>query len=226
LQLAIWSVQTFAEVVDISFVQMLINSFGLSIATALVATVISIVLIYSSRINQNPLSNLLNKVAGVGYAIPGAVIAIGVLSLVFVLNKVLGENITLASSGVSLLIYAYTVRFLAVSMNPVDGGFEKISMKVDESATALGKNTFQILLKIHFPILRKTFLTALILTFVDTMKELPLTLILRPFNFDTLATKAFEYAGDEMVEKASSASLLIILISVPVIYMLHRASKR
>lgn len=227
-QLIGWATVTFDKVVDADFFQIVLNSFGLGAASAILCALVAVFLIYSSRINKSPISTWLNKISGIGYAIPGAVIAIGVLSITLLLNQLFSnfnDAFYIASGGVGLLIYAYIVRFLAVSMNTVEGGFEKISNKMDESSTALGKSSFQTLFRIHMPLLKRTILAAMILTFVDTLKELPLTLILRPFNFDTLATKAFEYAGDEMVAHASAPSLMIILIAIPTIYVLHRASK-
>ena len=125
----------------------------------------------------------------------------------------------LLGSGVGL-VYAYMVRFLAVSYGQVEGGFGKISPHLDMAARTLGRNATQTLTQIHLPIIRPVLLSALLLSFVDCMKELPATLLLRPFNFETLATTVFEAASREAFEEAALPSLAIVLVGLlPVIYL-------
>jgi len=112
-----------------------------------------------------------------------------------------------------MLIFALTIRFMAIGFNSIESGFNKMGNKYYEASTLLGKSSLQTFIKVDFPLLRPALLSAMILTFVDVLKELPLTLILRPFNYDTLATKVFVYAGDEMIHEASVYALMIIGLS-------------
>lgn len=158
----------------------------------------------------------ISKLAILGYSMPGAVLGIGVVTLALFLNP----NWLFVGTGA--LIIGYVSRFFAVGFNPIISGYTKIPMSIDESTSLLGKNTGTLLTKIHFPLLRPAVIAALILVFIDISKELPLTLILRPFNFETIATQAFQFATDEMVIESAAPSLLIILISAVPVYFLHR----
>ncbi|MCW8888845.1 MAG: ABC transporter permease subunit, partial [Gammaproteobacteria bacterium] len=118
------------------------------------------------------------------------------------------------------LIFGYLVRFLSVSLQTVESGLSKIRPNMDEAARSLGANSRTILFKIHLPMMRGTLLTALLLVFVDVMKELPATLVLRPFNFNTLAVRAFELASDERLADSSTAALMIITAGlIPVLFL-------
>lgn len=156
------------------------------------------------------------RIAVLGYSMPGAVLGIGVVMLVLFLNP--GWLFV----GTTALVIGYTSRFFAVGFNPIISGYSKISASVDESASLLGKGTGTLLAKIHFPMLRPAVVAAFIMVFIDIAKELPLTLILRPFNFETIATQAFQFATDEMAIESAAPSLIIILIAAVPVYFLHR----
>ena len=156
------------------------------------------------------------KMAMLGYSMPGAVLGIGVVMLVLFLNP------GWLFAGTTALAIGYTSRFFAVGFNPITSGYSKISSSVDESASLLGKNMGTLLVKLHFPMLRPAVVAAFIMVFIDVTKELPLTLILRPFNFETIATQAFQFATDEMAIESAAPSLIIILISAIPVYFLHR----
>ena len=190
-------------------------------------------------IKNYPFSSLfqqsISKIATMGYAVPGAVIAVGVLGVFLWIDKKLHsfllDNFDMqlglfVSGTVISLIYAYSVRFLSVGFQPIESQLIKIGNSLELASRMLGKNTTQTFFKITFPLLRPAMLTALLLVFVDVSKELPLTLILRPFNYDTLATKAYELADQEFVAQSALPALLIILISLLPAILLSRIGKR
>jgi iron(III) transport system permease protein len=178
---------------------------------------------------QQPLNTLAVRIAGLGYAIPGTVIAIGVIipfawldnSIDSWMRSQFDLSTGLILSGTLFaLIFGYLVRFLSVSLQTVEAGLGKVSRKMDEAARSLGASSSTVLFKIHLPLMRGTLLTALLLVFVDVMKELPATLVLRPFNFNTLAVRAFELASDERLADSSSAALMIIAAGlIPVLLL-------
>ncbi len=230
LQLLLWGVSGYESAAHIDFINTVVNSFLLALAAAVSCVLVSLLLLSVSRMRKNSIYHSLMKFATMGYAIPGAVIAIGVLVPFLFLDKstiamvtAFGwENPGLILTGTVLgLIFAFTVRFLAVAFNPVESGFEKISQTVDEAASILQASHWKRLSQINMPLLRGALGTALLLVFVDILKELPLTLILRPFNFHTLATRSFELASDEQMAAASIPSLVIILAGIIPVYILN-----
>lgn len=132
----------------------------------------------------------------------------------------------LLTGTVAALVFAYVVRFLAVALNPVDSGFERVCGNLDETSRSLGSPPLRTLLKVDLPLLKGTLLSAGLLVFVDVMKELPLTLILRPFDFNTLATRAYQLASDERVAESALPALLIILVGVIPVVVLNRIIAR
>ena len=170
-----------------------------------------------------------------GYAVPGTVIAVGVMipfawadnTLDHWLQQNVGVSPGLLVSGtLGALVFAYVVRFLAVSLQSVEAGLTRIRPDIDEAARSLGHTPLGVLRRIHLPMLRGSLLTALLLVFVDVLKELPTTLILRPFNFNTLAVRAHELASDERLAEAALPALAIVLIGlIPVILLTRNMSK-
>jgi len=157
-----------------------------------------------------------NRLALLGYSMPGAVVGIGVVAMVLWMQPSWLFGTTIA------LIIGYCTRFFAVGHNPIEAGYGKIPTSLDESARMLGNHSIGLLTGVHFPMLRPALLAAVVMVFIDIAKELPLTLILRPFNYQTLATQAFQFAKDEMVAESAAPSLMIILIASLPVYFLHR----
>lgn len=204
------------EIIDEEFFEIIINSFVASSISALVIVLLALIISYSVRIYPSTYSKFLPRISTLGYAMPGVVIGIGVLSLFgdfdnFLIDNNLASDLVL-SGTIFALIFGYTVRFLAVGINTVDSSFEKVSINVNKASRNLGYNYFQTLIKVEIPIMKSALFFAFLLSFVDTIKELPLTLILRPFNYETLATKTYELANNTMVPESSIYALTIILI--------------
>jgi iron(III) transport system permease protein len=205
----------------------------LAFIAACIAVSFALVLAYAKRLyERKKLVSVAVTVSGTGYALPGTIIAIGVLisfswldhHLINIAKNWLDIDIGLLLSGTLVaLLFAYTVRFLAVSLGSIESGLQKIKPNVDHAAQLLGYKPFQVLRKIHMPLLKGSVLTAFLIVFVDVLKELPATLILRPFNFNTLAVRAYELASDERLIDAAPASLLIVMVGLIPVILLSRS---
>ena len=212
------------------------NSFVLAGLTALIAVALALLLAYGARLSKGVVARLLNRLVGLGYAVPGSVIAVGVLIPVTRLDNWLaaqwalffGSNPgLLLTGGIAALIYAYLVRFLAVALQSVSSSLAKVTPSMDEAARSLGATQGETLRRVHLPILGGSLLTAGLLVFVDVMKELPATLVMRPFNFDTLATQAYTLASDERLGEASTAALAIVAVGLlPLIFLSRQIAQR
>lgn len=211
------------------------NSFMLAGITACIGVFLALLMAYGARLSKSTLATALNRLVGLGYAVPGAVIAVGVLIPVTRLDNWLagqwehwfGSNPgLLLTGGIAALIYAYLVRFLAVALHTVESSLAKITPNMDDAARCLGLGQGETLRRVHAPMLRGSLFTAGLLVFVDVMKELPATLVMRPFNFDTLATQAYTLAADERLAEASTASLAIVAVGLlPLIALSRQVSQ-
>ncbi|MBU6229159.1 MAG: iron ABC transporter permease [Cyanobacteria bacterium REEB459] len=205
------------------------NSLLLASMTALLAMGLALILAYGLRLHPRAILQLEVQVATLGYAVPGAVIAVGTLIPLASLDNGLdgwmrqsfGLSTGLLFSGtIVALVIAYLVRFLALAFGAIGAGLAKIRPSLDQASRSLGQGPGQTLLAIHAPLLRGSLLTAVMAVFVDVMKELPATLIIRPFNFDTLAVKVYQYAADERLAEAAAPALAILLVGLlPVIWL-------
>jgi iron(III) transport system permease protein len=201
--------------IDIRYFSWLGNSLFAAAGTALLSVVLALFFAYAVRLS--PRLAWVNRLLGFGYALPGAVLAIGVLSFL--------ETFQLAwwiSSSILVLVYAYVVRFLSSSLQSVETGLSRITPSMDGSAALLGLSKIQILRKVHVPLLKRSLITAGLFVFVDVMKELPATLLLRPFNFDTLAVATYQLAADERLAELALPSLTIVLVGLFPVLLLSR----
>ncbi len=229
LQLLSWAISTASVSFTTDFIALFGNSLMLAIIASVIAVTLALVLAYSKRLVATPLVKTASQTASLGYALPGTIVAVGVIIPLAWFDNTIDQwlrehfNIStglLLSGTLVALLFAYTVRFLSVSLQTVEAGLQKIKPSMDDSARSLGLNPFSVLTKIHMPMMRGTLLTALLLVFVDVLKELPATLILRPFNFNTLAVRAYEMANDEKLALAGAPALMIVLAGiVPVILL-------
>jgi len=217
------------------FIGFAMNSLSLATVAALIAVGLAVLLSYGVRLHDSPSARLFTRIAAMGYAIPGSVVAVGILIPFAWLDNALNTwlhthydiIIGLVFSGTAfILIYAYVVRFLAVSFNAVEASLGKVTPSMDAASRTLGQTAGGTLRRIHTPLMRSSLLAAGILVFVDVMKELPATIILRPFNFDTLAVRAHSLASDERLAEASTASLTIVVVGILPVILLSLAMRR
>jgi len=211
------------------FIGLATNSLLLAAIAAVCAVGLALLLSYGVRLQRNRGTRLAARIASMGYAVPGSVIAVGILiplgwadqGINAFLERRFGFMPGLLLTGtIVALVYAYVVRFLAVAYSALEASLEKVTPSMDAAARTLGKTAGATLRRVHTPIMRSSLLAAGILVFVDVMKELPATVILRPFNFDTLAIRAHELASDERLAQASTSALAIVVVGViPVIVL-------
>lgn len=206
---------------DGRYLDWLQNSFGLSATTALISVACALLLAYGARLTKSPTLHWVNRLLGLGYALPGAVLAVGILSLLGLFGVA-----WIMSATVSVLIYAYLIRFLSSSLQSVEAGLSRITPSMDGSAALLGATPLQTMREVHVPLLRRSVLTAGLFVFVDVMKELPATLLLRPFNFDTLAVATYQLAADERLAELALPSLTIVIAGLIPVIILSRAMSK
>ncbi len=206
------------------------NSLLLAGAAAVLCVAFAVVLAYARRQTRSKLVHSLSALASLSYAVPGTVLAIGLLIPLARLDNAIdaamrsefGAPTGLIFSGTAFaLVLAYTIRFLAASLGAVEAGFSKISRNIDAAARTLGASVSEMSWRVHLPLLRPALGAAALLVFVDSMKELPATLLLRPFNFDTLATQVFTLASLYRYEEAGLSALTIVAASVAPVLLLH-----
>ena len=235
LQLAYWSVVTAEESFNTDFLFLVMRSLSLAAGAALLALLLALIIGYAQRLRPDMLVRTSAQIAVLGYAIPGVVIAVDVMlpfawidnRLDAIMRAQFDYSTGLMLSGtVFVLLFAYAVRFLAISLHSVENGLGRITPSMDDAARSLGQSPSGVLRRVHLPLLRGSLLTALLLVFVDVLKELPATLILRPFNFNTLAVRAFEMASDERLADAGLPALSIVVTGLlPVILISRMTSK-
>nr|PZN83944.1 MAG: iron ABC transporter permease [Pseudomonadota bacterium] len=208
------------------------NSVILSVLAALLAVSCALMMAYAQRVASNRFTRPAVQMAGLGYAVPGTVLALGLLiplarfdnAIDALAREWLGVSTGLLLSGsIVAIVLAYTIRFLAVSLGSVEAGLHRISPNLDAAARTLGQTSLQTLWRVHMPLLVPALGAGGLLVFVDSMKELPATLLLRPFNFDTLATAVYNYAALEQFEMAAPGALTIVAVGLIPVLLLHRA---
>jgi iron(III) transport system permease protein len=217
------------------FFELARNSVVVSMLTALLAVGLAVLVAYARRLDRGPASRLAHWTAGMGYALPGSVIAVGVLIPVARLDNTLVQWLQanfgwqgglVLTGSIAALVFACLVRFLASALQSVDAALHRVTPHMDDAARSLGLSPARTLQRVHVPLLRRGLLTAGLLVFIDVMKELPATLVMRPFNFDTLATQAYRLASDERLAEASTASLAIVAVGLLPLIVLCRQIAR
>lgn len=200
------------------------NSISVSTISSVLVIIFVLFFLIVEKFTKSSLNSYVSQVISLGYAVPGAVIGLG---LIILFSKIDNYQSTFVfTSSFLVLIYAYVIRFLAVGKSPIKSSLEKHPESYDETAKNLGLGPFNLLKKIHIPINKFAIVTAFIVTFIDLLKELPITLILRPFNFDTLATQTYEYAIEEMIPMSAPYSFAIIIIGSFLLIILKNSINR
>ncbi len=210
------------------------NSMMLAMLGGFLVTIVAAVICFTQRIYGSSLNFLINF-AKIGYASPGIVIAIGVITTIVYLDKKIIQFLQLfnihsigliISGSFFILIFAYLIRFLAVAFNPIEAAYQKVNKKIDFAAKNLGAKSSNLFFRIHSPMLYSSFIIAFLFVFIDILKELPATLVLRPFNFNTLSILTFEYASAEQLKMAAIPSLLIMLFAVLALFLIDLFFKK
>ena len=215
-RLSLWAFISQDAIRSISLLNLVKNSLFLSVAVSLVTVVLALLLVFSAKYFQSKLTSFTNRFAILGYSVPGAVIAMGILLLSAQINKIYVDIILTGS--LLILIFAFITRFFAVAWQPIDSGMERNCKNINDASRSLGIPAIFSLIKVNIPLIKNTLITASILVFIDSMKELPLTLILRPFNFNTLSTATFDLSSQaQIVESSVPALCIIMIVAIPLI---------
>ena len=216
---------TFSSIDFKDLLQLTYNTISISSISSFLIILIALFFLFIEKISKTRVNYFISQSISMGYAIPGAVIGLGLIILFAFIDNFFSSFTFLGSFFI--LIYAYVIRFLAVGKSPIKSSLEKHPESYDDTGKNLGLGPLKLLQKIHLPINKFALITAFIVTFIDLMKELPITLILRPFNFDTLATQTYEFAVEEMIPLSSIYSLMIILIgSVLLLFLKNIINKQ
>ena len=181
------------------------RTISLGLIASLITIIFSLIISLANRQNKNLIMRIVTFPAGIGYAIPGTVLAISLITI---------SNSSFHLISLFLLIWGYVVRFLTISKGSIDSGLERISPSIDEAAKGLGSNWIRVIKRIHLPLLQGPIFVGSLLVFVDTIKELPITFILRPFDFDTLSVRIYQYAGDERMAEALLPAIFITILGL------------
>jgi len=218
-----WSVLPWQQ-----FLHWVFNSVTLGVGTAALACLVALTLAFAARTRTDRVTHAVVALTGLGYAVPGAVIVVGLLLPIGWVQSVapathVGYWITGTVVGI---VWAYLVRFCAVALQSVQSGYSRIPLSLDESARMLGVRGWGLLARVHWPLLRRSTAAACLLVLVDVMKELPATLVLRPFNMDTLAVMAYQLARDERLGEAALPSLALVLVGLVPVILLSRTLRR
>ena len=226
------AVTHYADATEQGFWRAAANSIVLAALAAATAVALGVIIAYAARVASNAFTRPAVRLAGLGYALPGTVLALGLLIPLAGFDNYIdglsrswfGISTGLLLSGtVATLVLAYTVRFLAVAHGSIEAGLERISPNLDAAARTLGETALSTLRRVHLPLLLPALATSALLVFVDAMKELPTTLLLRPFNFETLSTHVYALIALEQVEAASVGAIAIVLVGLVPVLLLHKA---
>ncbi|WP_372870282.1 ABC transporter permease [Shewanella sp.] len=211
------------------------NSFLLSALTALLCVLLALALLFVGRISPRPMDSWPARLGATGYALPGTVLAIGVLGpltwLDFGINDLCawlgltGPGLLFTGSTVAL-VFAFCVRFVAIAIGGIENSWRRLSPSLDMAALSMGKGPMALFFKVHLPLLRTGILASLLLVFIEAMKELPAALLLRPIGFENLATHVFEFVSDERLEQGALAAIVIVLVGLIPLIFLNRSLEK
>jgi iron(III) transport system permease protein len=235
IQLLIWSKSAVLTDLDSRYWGFVWNSLLLSGLGAFIVTVLALLLGYAGRQKPDHWMALIQRIATIGYALPGAVLAVGIfIPVAWLDNQIIDwlkphgwQGTAILKGTLLVMLLAYVVRFLAVSFGPADSGLQRITRSIDEAARIMGSSTQSLLVRVHLPMLKSSLFTAAALCFVDIMKEMPITLMTRPFGWDTLAVRVFEMTSEGEWERAALPSVAIVLAGlIPIIFLASRGEKQ
>jgi len=218
-QMMHWFILSYEDVLDEDFLRILIQTLSLGVSGSLLITVLAFIFVYNIRIHGHKMSEYLTQTVKLGYSIPGAVVAVGVLTFFSYIDK--GFNILLSGSIIAV-IFAYCVRFLAISINNYEAGFSKIPQSYDDACSTMSISENSKLRRVIFPLIKNSALASFIIVFIEIIKELPLTMILRPFNFDTLAVYSHELVGQAQLYESSVPAMFIVLMGILSVLLLAK----
>ena len=223
IELSIWAYEVNLKFFDANFINTFTNTIGLSLVTGLVCAALALLINFSERYKPLFVINRLSSLLSVGYAVPGLILAVGIVQLfVYLDTSVFSSLDVLLTGSLFGLILAYVIKTYALANSSIESGYERISNSLDDSSKILGTVGWSLLRKVHMPLLKTSILTSILLVMSDVIKELPATLILRPFNFETLAVSAYVYASEERMIQAAAPAIAIVMTGLIPIFFLSK----
>lgn len=224
IQLGYWALNYKLDFFNEKFISTAWNTFYLAITAALICAMLAVIINFSIRYKKNKVLNVMSSFLTVGYAVPGLILALGVSQLlVFMDNLIFRDYLNFILTGsIYGLILAFIIKSFALANSTIESGFLRINHKIDDVAKSLNTPGWKLLFRIHLPLLTTSFLTSMILVVSEVIKELPASLILRPFNFDTLAVSTYIYAAEERMFDAAAPSIAIVAVGLLPIFVLSR----
>ncbi len=218
-QMSYWFYISYEDIIDDSFITVLYQTLSLGVSSAILITILAFIVVYNVRLHKGKLADNLTQISKLGYSIPGAVVAVGILSFFSLIDEIFD---ILVGGTILAIIFGYVVRFIAISINNYESGFSKIPQTYDDACKTMQINAFQTFFKVIFPLIKSSVMVSFIIIFIEVIKELPLTMILRPFNFDTLSVLSHELVGQEQVIESSVPAMFIVLFGIVSVLILAR----
>jgi iron(III) transport system permease protein len=220
-ELIFWAFESESTFLNQKFIQTSFNSISLAIIAGLISASLALIINFSIRFKPGDIIKRLSSLLSIGYAVPGLILAVGMVQLlVYVDNNFLDSTSIVLTGSIFGLLLAYIIKSYALANSSIESGYEGITSSMDDSSKLLGSTGWSMLARVHFPLLKTSFLTAALLVMSEVVKELPATLILRPFNFETLAVSTYIYAAEERMYQAASPAIAIVLIGlIPIILL-------
>ena len=222
-QMLFWALKFPEYYQNLDLLKLNFNTFSLILFTGILIIFFSLIVNFGNRNINSKFLNLLSNLSISGYAIPGIIISVSIISFFTVLNTIANLNLKSIFIGTFFaLVMGYFFRFYSISFNSIKSSYLKLSISIDESAALIGLNKYKTLLKIHWPIMKRNIFFIFILIALEIIKELPITLILRPFNFETFSTKAYNFASQDLIEAAAIPSIFLIFWTTVFILISHK----
>ncbi len=218
-QMSYWFFLTYKEVLDEDFLRVLYQTLSLGLFSSALITILAFIVVYNVRIHRGKFSDNLTQISKLGYSIPGAVVAVGILSFFSIIDKSID---VLISGTIIAIIFGYLVRFIGISINNYESGFSKIPQSYDDACKTMQISSFQSFVKVIFPLIKNSMMVSLIVIFIEVLKELPLTMILRPFNFDTLSVLSYELVNQAQLFESAVPAMFIVLFGIVSVILLAR----
>ncbi len=219
LQMSYWFYLSYEDIMDEDFYTVLYQTLALGVGTALLITILAFLFTYNVRLHKNQLAENLTQTAKLGYSIPGAVVAVGVLSFFSLVDHTFD---ILISGTIVAVVFGYLVRFIAISINNFEAGFSKIPQSYDDACKTMNVGQLSTFYKVILPLIKNAAFASFIVIFIEVIKELPLTMVLRPFNFDTLAVLSHELVGQAQVFESSVPAMFIVLFGIVSVLLLAK----
>lgn len=218
-QMSYWFYISYEDIIDEDFLTILFQTLSLGVFSSILITILAFVITYNVRVHKSKIAENLLQISKLGYSIPGAVVAVGILSFFSFIDR----NFDILMSGtIVAVIFGYVVRFIAISINNYESGFSKIPQTYDDACKTMQIGSFQTFFKMILPLIKGSMTVSFIIVFIEVMKELPLTMILRPFNFDTLPVLSHELVTQSQIIESSVPAMFIVLFGIVSVILLAK----